>query len=271
MGRTIIYELLAEEKNISLDNIEPDLIEIIKELLEHIEEGKVRSMLSALWEHYEDCADMMESLNETMDYEKNRIYVLGFLAAVFQIEKLKSDSDKNKEKWQRRDYCHKNLNEFISLLYHENQVSKKRVLEELNIKQSAMSNFYAKTKNLNLYQTRKYGNEVYYSITREGRDYYLFNIRNNPNKLITPQEETSHIIGLLDAIISEKRCSETRFHGASVVKMLEVQKQVQFVTPKIIENRIDILLKNDMDEFCKIRNMNIEDDNNHDAYIIKYK
>lgn len=268
MDKTNFYELFIDGKNLDMDSLEPRLTELAKELFEHVESGTMMSMLlmlSSVLDHYEDCVDIMEELEIEKDSKLIQIFVLGFLNAVFQVEKLKSDNDKKLKKWNSSAYRVKNLDKFVSVLYHENEVSKRRAMEELDIKQSAMSNFYAKTEKLNLYRSKKYGNEVYYAITGEGREYYNFCLSQKKPSYVTMQEESEHIIRLLDGMIREKQHSGIGMSGWHVVEVFEAENDIQLMKSKIIEHKINVVLAGDEDGYGKIKNKYCREDSSDDT------
>lgn len=268
MDKTNFYELFIDGKNLDMDSLEPRLTELAKELFEHVESGTMMSMLlmlSSVLDHYEDCVDIMEELEIEKDSKLIQIFVLGFLNAVFQVEKLKSDNDKKLKKWNSSAYRVKNLDKFVSVLYHENEVSKRRAMEELDIKQSAMSNFYAKTEKLNLYRSKKYGNEVYYAITGEGREYYNFCLSQKKPSYVTMQEESEHIIRLLDGMIREKQHSGIGMSGWHVVEVFEAENDVQLMKSKIIEHKINVVLAGDENGYGKIKNKYCREDSSDDT------
>lgn len=268
MDKTNFYELFIDGKNLDMDSLEPRLTELAKELFEHVESGtmmSMMSMLSSVLDHYEDCVDIMEELEIEKDSKLIQIFVLGFLNAVFQVEKLKSDNDKKLKKWNSSAFRVKNLDKFVSVLYHENEVSKRRAMEELDIKQSAMSNFYAKTEKLNLYRSKKYGNEVYYAITGEGREYYNFCLSQKKPSYVTMQEESEHIIRLLDGMIREKQHSGIGMSGWHVVEVFEAENDIQLMKSKIIEHKINVVLAGDEDGYGKIKNKYCREDSSDDT------
>lgn len=267
------YELLFNEENLNIDILEPILTELVKELLLHIEEGKKSSMLSSILKHYEDCVDMMEDLNVLNNQILMKVFMLGYLNSIFKTEKLKLEEEKNIERWNSSEYNYKNLDKFIDLLYHENQVSKKNVMEKLNIKQSAMSNFYAKTEKLNLYKSKKYGNEVYYVITREGRDYYRFCVKQKQSLISTVRKENEYILKLLDSIIKEKQYSGTEKSGWHVVEVFEEETNVRLLNSKKIEHKIDLILDSDECSYSRFKSSYSMDDDSDfkDSYCLKYK
>jgi len=242
--KTEVDYWFEDKETPDFDEMEPLLLKLAGSLHTSIKDSVKNQLLKSVLNHYQDCVDKIEELNVANDKTMQQVFYLGFISAIIQTESVNSKNKVIDEKWNHEISYNKHLVDLLSLLYTNNTLSKEKAMEKLNIKQSAMSNLYNNTKAMNLYISKKYGRNVVYYITDEGREYYKYIAAGN-KALAENEGDTDRVISLLDIINAEKLKANPR--GKDILEELENQG-IKYSKPMSIEVRLNALLNSNSEK-----------------------
>lgn len=182
-----------------------------KNLATAVLEGAVVSFKSDITDVAKKAEAVFNYFEVDEDDDKEKIYYIGKIQAIIDIAALIADNieENNVEDFSGYKYVHN----ILEILIENGMTTQGNISNRLQIDSHSVSNTMRRVKDYGLWNTRKFGRNVFYSITEKGRIVY----RKNKEKGIAKNDVS---MNKLVYIVSDKICEQMSEYNPDVNKIV---------------------------------------------------
>lgn len=239
----------------NLDSYSDDMEELandmIVSILNNIKDSDKSELIEYICKKYSNISTIAEEIGLKDNLNMQKAYYLGFMKAVIDINNLANKKRKQSKYINKFIPKYKYLEDIIYILYHENIMTHSQIADKLKINANVLTNFFTRTENLNIFDSKKNGKYKYYYLTSIGREYYIVHCERRNNK-VSAESYTNYLVNLLDVIETEIKSPVGNVENAKNL-LTNYEYKIYLTKPKLFCDKFDNLINyigKQKEEYC---------------------